>query len=96
MKANIQKRMVCLPVVLAGFMTLVPGPAGAQQSSSTASAPQSTPQVQSASAHSGKTSRAAGLRPSLSPHHRKHSRGTRHRSSRSRRKKATSASSQGQ
>jgi hypothetical protein len=95
MKANIQMRMVCLPVVVAAFMTLVPGPAGAQQSNSTASAPQSE-QVQSASAHSSKTWRAAGLRPSLSPHHRKHSRGTRHRSSRSRCKKATSASSQGQ
>jgi hypothetical protein len=90
MMSNLQKCLVCL--ALAGCFILTP--VGAQQSAPAASPAPSTPKVQSASAHTGKTT--SSRRPSLSPHHRKHSRGTRHRSSRGRRKKGTTASSQGQ
>jgi hypothetical protein len=92
MMSNLQKCLVCL--ALAGCFLL--SPAGAQQSAPAASPTPSTPKVQSASAHTGKTGQTSSRRPSLSPHHRKHSHGTRHRSSRGRRKKSTSASSQGQ
>jgi hypothetical protein len=96
MKASLKKRMVCLISALAGCMMLIPSLARAQQSTPTGPASQSAPKVQSASAHSGKTGETSGRRPSLSPHRRKHSHGTRHSRSRGRRKKSATASSQGQ
>jgi hypothetical protein len=96
MKAYFQKCLVCLALVIAGCMMLVPSPVGAQQSDHTTSPSSTAPKVQSASAHSGKTGQTSSRRPSLSPHHRKHSHGTRHRGTRGRRKKSTTASSQGQ
>ncbi len=96
MKANFQKCLVCLALAIAGCVMLVPSPVGAQQSDPTTSPSSKAPKVQSASARSGKTAGATGRRVSLSPHHRKHSHGTRHRGTRGRRKKSTTASSQGQ
>jgi hypothetical protein len=96
MKANFQKCLVCLALVIAGCMMLVSSPLSAQPSDPTASPSSSAPKVQSASAPSGKTAGAAGPRVALSPHHRKHSHLTRHRGSRGRRKKSAAASSQGQ
>jgi hypothetical protein len=96
MKANFQKLLVCLALAVAGCIMLIPSPVSAQQSDPTTSPSSSKPKVQSASAHSGKTAATTGRRVSLSPHHRKHSHGTRHRGTRGRRKKSASATSQGQ